>query len=177
MAKHGILFESDNFITKCINRAGVSTVNVDGGAPVAIGGVNSTDKELYNVTTYTDETQVGIAFNPSVKYDVIGGNYFPAKSLDDRDYYNIANRALDFFIPEKNVEFGVTIDNIDGTTAPTVGQFLEPKASSNLFEIKASQTASVPSFKVVDIKEVKYPTFGFDDEVVSVYIVQTVYNG
>ncbi|MBQ0114136.1 MAG: hypothetical protein KBT03_13485 [Bacteroidales bacterium] len=177
MAKHGVLFETDNFIKNCINRGAVATFDIDGGAPVVVGGVNATDKELYNLTKYDDEAQVAIAYNPSVKYDVIGGNLFPAKSLDDRNYYNPANKVVDIFIPEKNIEFGVTMANIDGTTAPTVGQFLEPKADSTVFEIKSSQTTGVPSFEVIEIKEVKYPTFDFTEDVEKIYVVKTRFNG
>lgn len=178
MAKHGVLYESDNFIKNCINRGVVATFDVDGGAPIVLNGVNTTDKELYNVAKVAEgTTQVAIAYNPSVKYDVINGKVFPAKSLDDRDYTNPSGKAFDAFIPEKNVEFGVTMDNIDGSTEPTVGKFLEPKATTLLFEISDTQTSGVPSFKVVDIKKVKYPTFDFSDEEVKVFIVSTVYNG
>lgn len=128
MAKmHNVLYETDNFIKNCINRGAVATFDIDGGSPVVVGAIDATDKELYNVAKFTTgKTQVAIAYNPSVKYDVIGGNLFPAKSADDRNYFNPANKALDIFIPEKNVEFGVTMDGITGDTEPTVGKFLEP---------------------------------------------------
>lgn len=178
MAKHGVLYEVDNFIPNCINRGVVSTLDIDGGSPVVISGINTTDKELYNVVAFTTgKTQVAIAYNPSVKYDEIGGKLFPNKSLDDRDYYNIKNRAFDAFIPEKNVEFGVVMENIDGDTKPTVGKFLEPKNGTTLFEIKSSQTSGVPSFEVVEIRKEKYPTFDFSEDEVEVYVVATRYNG
>lgn len=178
MAKNNVLFETDaQFIAQCINRGAIAEFDIAGGSPVVIGTVNSTDKELYNLSKYDDEAQIAIAFNPSVKYDNIGGNLFPAKSLDDRNYTNIAGKVVDVFIPEKNVEFGITMDGIDGSTEPTVGKFLEPKANTLTFEIKTTQTTGVPSFKVVDIKTVKYPTFDFDEEVVKVFVVSTVYNG
>lgn len=178
MAKHGVLFETDNFIKNCINRAGVATFDIDGGSPVVEGAVNANDKELYTLSKYASGgKKIGIAYNPSVKYDVIGGNLFPAKSLDDRNYFNPANKAVDYFIPLVDVEFGITMDNIDGTTEPTVGKFLEPKATTQLFEIKSAQTTGVPSFEVIDIKEVKYPTFDFTEDVVKVFVVKTRYNG
>lgn len=174
MAKHGVLYESDNFIKNCINRAGIAEFDVDGGAPIVAGARVATDKELHTITMATSSTaSVAIAYNPSVKYDVINGKTFPAKSADDRDYTNPQGKVVDFFIPEKNVEFGVTMDNIDGSTEPTVGKFLEPKAGTTLFAIKATQTAGAPSFEVVDIKTVKYPTFDFSEEVVKVFIVAT----
>lgn len=174
MAKHGVLYESDNFIKNCINRAGIAEFNIDGGAPIVVGARIATDKELQTITKVASgTTSVAIAYNPSVKYDVINGKVFPAKSADDRDYYNIVGKVVDFFIPEKNIEFGVTMDNIDGSVEPTVGKFLEPKVGDTVFEIKASQTTGKPSFEVVDIKTVKYPTFDFTEEAVKVFIVAT----
>lgn len=174
MAKHGVLYESDNFIKNCINRAGIAEFDVDGGAPIVVGARVATDKELQVITKYQAEgKKVAIAYNPSVKYDVINGKTFPAKSADDRDYTNPSGKVVDFFIPQVDVEFGVTMDGIDGSTEPTVGKFLEPKANSTLWSIKSTQTAGVPSFEVVDIKTVKYPTFDFSDEVVKVFIVAT----
>lgn len=175
---YGVLFETDNFIKNCINRGGVASFDIAGGSPIVEGGVNSTDKELYNLSKYsTGGKKVAIAYNPSVKYDVIGGKLFPAQSLDDRDYTNPAGKVVDYFTPLVDVEFGVTIDNIDGTTAPTVGQFLEPKDGDTVFEIQSTQTANVPSFEVVDIKTVKYPTLDFTEDAVAVYVVKTRFNG
>lgn len=175
---HGVLFETDNFIPKCINRAGIAEFDIDGGSPIVKSVVNATDKELYNLRKFTTgDGMVAIAFNPSVKYDVIGNNLFPAKSLDDRNYTNPKGKVVDYFIPEKNIEFGVIMDNIDGDTEPTVGKFLEPKANTTVFEIKNSPTTGVPSFEVVDIIKVKYPTFDFSTDEEKVFVVKTRYNG
>ena len=68
MAKHGILFERDNFIPKCQNRAGLAQIDLDGGAVVAEGAIVAGDDELYTLTAPEGtETRVGIAYNPSVK--------------------------------------------------------------------------------------------------------------
>lgn len=175
---HGVLFETDPFITSCINRGGIATVDLDGGAVVVEGAVNSTDKELYtlSVPTATTVKKVAIAYNPSKKYDVIGGNLYPAVSKDDRNYYNIAGKVVDYFIPKVDVEFGVTMANIDGTTEPTVGKFLEVTANKTTFTIKSTQTASVPSFEVVDIIEANYPTGDFTEDVEKVFVVKTRFN-
>lgn len=179
MAKHGVLFERDNFIPKCQNRAGVAQIDLDGGAVVAEGAIVAGDDELYTLTAFATGTgRVGIAYNPSVKYDVIGnGKLFPAKSLDDRDYFNPAGKPVDYFFPEVGIEFGVTMANVEGTTAPVVGDFLEPTDGSTKFTVNSTQTASVPSFEVVQIINKKYPTFDFTDDVEPVYIVKTRYNG
>lgn len=179
MAKHGVLFEVDNFIPRCINRGAISETDLDGGAIVVVGAVSSTNNELYTVSAPATSTvkKVAIAYNPSVKYDVIGGNLYPARSLDDRNYYNIAGRALDVFYPDEEVEFGITMANVEGTTKPTVGKFLEPTVNKNTYTIKNSQTANVPSFEVVEIKKAKYPTGNFSDDVEDVFVVKTRFNG
>lgn len=178
MAKHGVVFERDNFLPKCQNRAGLAQIDLDGGAVVAEGAIVAGDDELYTLTAPVGtETRVGIVYNPSVKYDVIGGKLFPAKSLDDRDYFNPAGKPVDYFFPEVGVEFGVIGANVKGSTAPTVGDFLEVTANETLFTLSNSQTADVPSFEVVQIINKKYPTFDFTDDVEPVYIVKTRFNG
>ena len=87
MAKHGVLMERDNFIaSKAMNRAGISALAIDGGAPVVEGAIQSGNDELYALTAYaTGGTRVGIAFNPSAPRDEFG---YPVRSMDDRTYYN-----------------------------------------------------------------------------------------
>lgn len=180
MAKHGVLFEKDNFIPSLtMNRGAISTTDLDGGAIVVVGASSTTEKELYTVSAPASSTvkQVAIVYNPSVKYDVIGGQLYPAKSLDDRNYYNIAGRALDVFYPIENIEFGITMANIEGTTAPVVGKFLEPTVGKNTYSIKNSQTANVPSFEVVAIENAIYPTGDFSSDTEPVYVLKTRFNG
>lgn len=179
MAKHGVLFEIDNFIPRCINRGAIATTNLDGGAVVAVGAQSTTEKELYTVSAPATSTvkRVAICYNPSVKYDEIGGNLYPARSLDDRNYYNIAGKALDIFYPDVDVEFGITMANIEGTTKPVVGKFLEVTPTKTTFSIKSSQTANVPSFEVVDIRKQTYPTGDFSSDVEDVFVVKTRFNG
>ena len=179
MAKHGVLFEVDNFIPRCINRGAIAETNLDGGAVVVVGAVSSTDNELYTASAPATSTvkKVAICYNPSVKYDEIGGNLYPARSLDDRNYYNIAGRALDVFFPDEEVEFGVTMANIEGTTKPVKGKFLEPTVNKTTFTIKDSQTANVPSFEVVEIRKETYPTGDFSSDEEDVFVVKTRFNG
>lgn len=177
MAKHNVLFETDNFIPHCMNRAGVADFDIDGGSPVVEGAVDSKNKELYALAKPTaTAARVAIAYNPSVKYDVINGKVFPAHSTDDRDYTNPAGKAVDYFFPEVGVEFGILAAGVDGSTAPVVGDFLEPTTTAK-FAIKKTQTDAVASFKVVDIKDAKYPTGDFSDDIEKVYIVKTAFNG
>lgn len=179
MAKHGVLAETDNFIPKAVNRAGIATVNIDGGAVIVEGTPHATEDELYNIAFPTSATvkKVAIAYNPSVKYDVIGGNKYPAKSLDDRNYTNVAGDVVDYFEPFVGLEFGIQGANIEGSTMPTVGKFLEVTANKGTFTVKSSQTADVPSFEVIKIKSANYPTGDFGSDAEPIYIVKTRYNG
>lgn len=173
----GILFERDNFIPNCQNRAGIAETNVDGGALLNEGAIVKGDDELYTLTFATASTKrVAVAYNPSVKYDIIGENLYPAVSSDDRNYTNPKGRPVDYFFPEVGIEFGVIKANIDGDTVPTVGKFLEV-GTNGKYVIKNTQTASVPSFEVVQIMDVKYPTLNFNEDVEKVYIVKTRANG
>ena len=185
MAKHGVLFERDPFIEKCINRAGIFTEELDGGAPVVIDKVNAKEKELYDVKKYTSSAdgQVAVVYNPSVKYDNINGKLFPARSLDDRDYTNPAKVPFDFFIPEKNVGFGINQWNLNSgnRSGLVVGDVLKPEASTGLW-VKTSTSSgkkpdgTEPAFIIEDIAEVKYPTGDFTEDKEKVYYVRTLQN-
>lgn len=176
MAKHGVLMERDNFIaSKAMNRAGISALAIDGGAPVVEGAIQSGNDELYALTAYaTGGTRVGIAFNPSVPRDEAG---YPVRSMDDRTYYNRIGDVVDYFFPEVGMEFGVQMANITGSTAPVVGKFLEPTNGTLLYTIKDTQTSSVPSFEVVQIVSANYPTGDFTSDKEPVYIVKCRFNG
>lgn len=176
MAKHGVLMERDNFIaSKAMNRAGISALAIDGGAPVVEGAIQSGNDELYALTAYvTAGTRVGIAFNPSAPRDADG---YPVRSMDDRNYFNRIGDVVDYFFPEVGMEFGVQMANITGSTAPVVGKFLECTNGTLLYTIKDTQTASVPSFEVVQIMSANYPTGDFTSDKEPVYIVKTRFNG
>ena len=176
MAKHGVLMERDNFIaSKSINRAGISALAIDGGCPVVEGAIVSGNDECYTLAAYaTAGTRVGIAFNPSAPRDEFG---YPVRSMDDRTYTNRIGDVVDYFFPEVGMEFGVQAANITGTTAPVVGKFLECTNGTLLYTIKDTQTASVPSFEVVQIMSANYPTGDFSSDKEPVYIVKTRYNG
>ena len=181
MAKHGVLFERDPFIEKCINRAGIFTEELDGGAPVVIKQVNAKEKELYDVEKYATNKQVAVVYNPSVKYDNINGKLFPARSLDDRDYTNPANVPFDMFIPEKNVVFGINQYNITSPSGLVVGDVLKPEASTKKYVKTTAGSGKQadgqePAFVIEDILEVKYPTGDFTEDKEKVYCVRTLQN-
>ena len=71
------------------------------------------------------------------------------------------------------MEFGVQMANITGSTAPVVGKFLECTMELYFIQFKDTQTASVPSFEVVQIMSANYPTGDFSSDKEPVYIVKT----
>jgi hypothetical protein len=173
----GILYETDNFISSVVNRGGVAGFELFGGNPVVQGGVNATDKELYNLTKYaTGGKKVVIPFVNTKPLDTEG---FPMRSMDRRNWVYRTGQVVNFFVPEasKATEFAVIGANIvGGTTA--VGKFLEPTNASLLFTSNDTQTASVPSFEVIDTFVQKFNDgSSFDDTEVTVYVVATRYNG
>lgn len=171
MAKHTVLHETDNFIKNCINRAGIAQFDIDGAGVVVVGGRVQGDHEIHQLAQFAEgDTQVAIAYNPAVKYDVINGKKFPAKSADDRDYFNPKGDVVDFFIPEKNIEFGIV-----GIQA-SVGDKLQPSKTAPVLEVVVSPVATAPLFEVVDTMKVKYPTFDFTEEKVDVVVLKTVRN-
>ncbi len=176
--KHGVLMERDTFIKKCINRGGRATFDIDGGALVVQGAIEAGNSDVYALTfPVTATTRVGVAYNPPVCYDVIADQKFPAATTDDRAYCNVAGDVVPFFFPEVGVEFGIQSANIEGSTAPTVGKFLEVTNTKGTYSIKTTQTADVPSFKVVEILKADYPTGDLSSDTENVYIVETMYNG
>ncbi len=177
MAKKGVFFERDNLAGhQLITRSGVGTVDIDGGALVVVGDVDTANKELYEVTlaTATSDADIAIARNPVERLVDQNGTYFIGESADDRNYTNIKGRPLNFIIPKVNYVFGIQQANITGTTEPTVGKFLEPDASGK-YQIKATQTADTPCFVVEDIIEQEYPTGNYNDGIEKVYIIRCVY--
>ena len=173
MAKHNVLFETDTFIAECINRAGIAEVDIDGGVAITEGAVVDGNKELYTLSLAAEgASHVAIAYNPSVKYVSEEGKLFPARNLDDRAYTNNAGRVVDYFFPRVDVEFGITMAGVAGTTAPTKGKFLEPNGSGK-FAVKNTATAGAASFEVIDIISEDYPTGDFTTDAEPVYVLKT----
>ena len=181
MAKHGVLFERDSFIEKCVNRGALFTEDLDGGAYVVLDKPNAKDPECYDVKKFTNEKEVWVVYNPSVKYDNINGKLFPAQSSDDRDYTNPAGKPFDIFLPKTSVVFGVLQHNFQSGEAMSlaVGDYLEPQSGSTVWKKKTSTpTGDRPAFVVEEIGKVKYPTgtvLAEDEE--KVFYVRTVANG
>lgn len=172
----GILYETDSFINNCKNKAGVTTVAVYGGNPLVMGGVNSTDSGLYDLTVYaTAGKKVVIPFVNTKPLDSDG---FPLRSIDRRKFAYQIGQTIDFFIPKADeaTEFGVIGANITGGTS-AVGKFLEPANGVLLFTSNDTQTADIPSFEVIRTYEQEFPTGDFTSDTETVYVVATRYNG
>lgn len=175
MAKHGVLMERDNLIASLTqNRAGIASVEIDGGAPVVEGAIESENDELYALTAFaTGTARVGVAYNPSAPRDEDGR---PVWNPDDRYFTNRAGDVVDYFFPEIGIEFGIQGANVTGT--PVVGDTIQPTDGTLLYGITTGAVVDgEPEFEVVQIKSASYPTGGFDSDAEPVYIVKTVFNG
>lgn len=174
----GRLYETDYMLVGTEIRSGISAEDVEGGAPVVLGAVHSTEKDCYVATQYaTAGKSVYIAYNPEFKMVNEGTNEFVGRNLDSRIYKTKAGNVFGCFKPTEGIEFGIIASNIVGDVAPTVGKFLEPTNASNLYTIKATQTSDVPSFEVIDIKKQHFPNGEIGGEWVEVYVVKTRFNG
>ncbi len=178
MAKHGMLFERDSMIPNAQIRGFICATDVDGGQPIVLGGKHATEKNCFVGTAFTTGAgSVHIAYNPARMYQVDeDGQVRPSRVVDKRYHYNIANIAHTCFKPEVGMYFGLTMANVDGTTAPTVGKFLEPKNDAKTYSIVDTQTADVASFKVIEIDSIDVPTGDYTDGAEAVYVVQCVAN-
>ncbi len=178
MAKHGMLFETDAMIPQAIIRGVICTEDVDGGQPIALGAKHGTEKDLFVATKFaTGKTGLYIAYNPSRMYEVgEDGVIRPSQIVDPRYHYNVKDTGFTAFKPIPDMYFGLTMANVDGATAPTVGKFLEPKNGEKTYEIKSTQTDDVTSFEVIDIKTVDIETCDFTDSSEPVYIVKCLFN-
>lgn len=181
--KHGVLCERDNFIKNCINRAGIFTEDLDGGAFCVLDEVDPKDREVYKVKKWTKEKDgLYIVYNPSVKYDEINGKLFPASSLDDRDYTNVANKVFDMFRIDMDIVIGINKYNLDAELQEgglVKGDYVKPKTNDKVY-VKTSASGGkavdpdVPCFLVEDVWEVSYPTGDFSEDKEKVYMIRRV---
>ncbi|MEG0899401.1 MAG: hypothetical protein RSD67_02455 [Oscillospiraceae bacterium] len=173
----GILYEIDPSITRSEQRSAINaTADVDGGSPVIMGVPVVGDNSTFVATQATaTSASVYIAYNPTFWYATDGTLVFPAVSVDPRNHTNIKGKPFGSFKPVVGQIFGVIAANITGSTAPTVGQFLEPTVG-NQYAIKTAQTASVASFKVIEIRKQHFPSGNIGGEYIPVYVVETVFN-
>lgn len=170
----GILYEVGKNIPKCDKVSGTINEVIYGGTPLVVGNPLATDFGLDALTLYaTGGKQVAIAYVCTKPLDAQG---YPVRTIDRREYAYQANRIIDAFIPEVNVEFGVIGANITGGTS-AVGKFLEPANGSKLFASNDTQTADVPSFEVVRTYEQPFENGTFEGAKETVYVVRTRYNG
>lgn len=171
----GKLHERDYMLTETEIRSAIADFDVDGGAPIVLGGVNATDKDCFSAVKYTAGKPVYVAYNPDFKYVMENGQKLPARVLGYTGT-NLTGDVISCFKPEKGIIFGLEMGNVDGNTEPKVGQFLEPKANDTVYEIKDTQTADVPSFEVIDIIAEREMTGAVGQVKKNVFIVRTASN-
>ena len=181
MAKHGVLLERDELIGRLTeNRAGIATVDVDGGSLLVEGNISGGNFGVREVSfPKSGAKRVAVAYNPSIKYDKVGKVVTSALTLDDREYFNHKGEVLDYFFPVVGIKLGVHMANIEGSTAPVVGSNLQATDGKGTYSIveEASIVAGEPLFKVIDIISQLYPTGSLSDELEKVFIIETVVNG
>lgn len=158
-----------------LNRSAKATINVDGGGLVVLGDLDATDKDVFTATAPAAGTDaVWMAYDPSERLTVVNGKYFAGLTQDPRDYTNLANRVMDVYKPQVGDIIGVIAANIEGSTAPTKGKFLEVTAGKTTLSIKATATASATSYKVIDVANLPFPQAGIGMENVPLYICECV---
>ena len=176
MAKKGFLYETQISAkdVDALNRFAKATVNVDGGALVALGAIAEGD--VFTATKATAGTGGGLymAYNPSEQLTVVDGKEYAGLSADPRDYTNIANRVFDVFKPQIGDIVGLTAGNIKTGETVEVGKFLEIGADG--YEVKASATADTTSFKVIAIEKVPFPQAGIGNEYADKYVCEVAFN-
>jgi hypothetical protein len=172
----GILYEFDPNMTHDDVYSAKSSINVDGGGLVVLGDLQGDD--FVATAPLTASKRVAIALNPSVHYTKVSNNVFAGLTQDDRDYTNLAGEAFDVTIPVVGRIYKIIDANVEGTTAPTKGKFLEVTNGKTTMSIKATQTADVPSFEVIRVDTAQFPKVGsIGDEFVPVYVIKCVNNG
>lgn len=161
-----------------LNKTATSATNVDGGNLVTLAYSNG----AYTATLGTAGANLGfyMAYNPTEHLTTVGTGtsqkLFAGLSADPRDYTNIATRPIDVFKPQVGDTIVFTAANITGT-APTAEQYLEP-AANGVLTMKASQTASSTSFKVLEVTTIPFPnsTKGVGMEFAAAYKCECVAN-
>lgn len=156
---------------EALNGTGVCSADVDGGTLLTLG------TETKGVTTVTKSTSgkgLAMAYNPSEHFTKIDGEIYAGLSVDPRAYTNLANRPLDYFIPQVGDKVVLTVGNIADNQTITVGTFLEQESTG--YVAKASATTDTTSFKVLEIQSIPFPQKGIGFDFATGYLVQCVAN-
>lgn len=182
---HGVFYQIDPSIKFSEQRTAqaATSLDVDGGGLVtlarATSGSTPTNAEVdYVATAPSSATATGVyvAYNPAMVYVKEGDMILPSRQLDRRAHTNMGGYAFDCFKPTIGQVFGILAGNVTGSTAPTVGKFLEPTSGATTYTIQNTQTAGAASFKVVEVKKQHFPTGVIGGEYVDMYVVETVAN-
>jgi len=113
----GRLYETDYMLTNEETRSGIASFDVDGGAPLTLGAVVSTDKACKTIGKYaTGNKTVYIAYNPSFSYVLEDGQKVNPQ-LEGGVYTNIAGTTVSAFRPRTGDEFAVIMPETDADQA------------------------------------------------------------
>lgn len=176
MAKNGYIIESQIAAkdVDAFNKSAVATADVDGGALVTLGAINTDGLFVATVATAGTGGNVWMAYNPSEHFTKVGDNVYAGLSKDPRDYTNLANRPMDVFKPQVGDIITLTDGNIKTGETVTVGSFLE--IGANGYEAQASATASTFSLEVIEVKSIPFPQAGIGFEAANAYVCRVAFN-
>lgn len=121
---------------------------IDNGCLVAIGDYDTNEREVRKVTVPAadaDISTLGLVVTPELIYDE--STYHGLE-----EFYNEAGTEITIFRFHANDIFSVTKEDINGDTAPTVGQYLIA-GDTVKYEVSDSATGTVIG-KVVEIETV-----------------------
>lgn len=174
---YGFLIESQKFAAKdvdALNRSAVADANVDGGAIVTLGTINSDGVFVATKATAGTGGNVWMAYNPSEHFTSAHNNMYAGLTVDPREYTNVAGRTLDVFKPQISDIIILTEGNIKSGETVTEGSYLE--MGTDGYEVQSSATASTFSLKVLEVGTLPFPQAGIGDDFTEKYVCEVVFN-
>ena len=162
MAKHGVLVESLISATNidALQRSFKAEVEIDGGGVVSLTAPTAQGNNVWKATAgFVEGKTVAIAYNPALKVIPVNGKEYAGLSNDDRDYTNLPAHVGGAFIPQKNDEIVITVDDIVASTKSlaVAGNYLVPTASDFKWTAQASAPAKGLALKIEHGVKIQYP--------------------
>lgn len=159
---HGILIESliEAENVDKLQRSFVATADIDGGGVVSLTAPTKQGDNVWTATKGLVEGKtIAIAYNPQAHYTDVNGKRYAGLSNDDRDYTNLAGEIGGAFIPRKDDEIVITVEDIVASTLAlaVAGNYLVPTASD--FRWTATDTApkSGVALQIENVENLQFP--------------------
>jgi hypothetical protein len=159
---HGILIESliEAENVDKLQRSFVATADVDGGGVVSLTAPTKQGDNVWTATVgYVEGKVQAIAYNPQNHFTEVNGKRYAGLSNDDRDYTNLANDVAGAFIPRKDDEIIVTVEDIVPSTLAlaVAGNYLVPTEADFRWTATATAPQSGLSLKIEDAESFQFP--------------------